>query len=99
MPWPAPWHDGGVSTIVFVHAHPDDESSQTSGSMARAASEGHRVVVVYATGGEHGELPAQGLPDGETLVDWRRREADASAAVLGVQRVAWLGFADSGMSG
>jgi LmbE family N-acetylglucosaminyl deacetylase len=94
-----PWHDGRVSTIVFVHAHPDDESSQTSGSMARAVAEGHRVAVAYATGGEHGELPAQGLPEGETLVDWRRREAEASAAVLGVQRVAWLGFADSGMTG
>ena len=99
MPWPAPWHDGGVPTIVFVHAHPDDESSQTSGSMARAAAEGHRVTVVFATGGEHGELPVQGLPAGETLVDWRRREAEASAAVLGVARVAWLGYADSGMTG
>jgi LmbE family N-acetylglucosaminyl deacetylase len=67
--------------------------------MARAASEGHRVAVVYATGGEHGELPAQGLPAGESLVDWRRREAEASAAVLGVQRIAWLGYADSGMTG
>jgi LmbE family N-acetylglucosaminyl deacetylase len=88
-----------VSTIVFVHAHPDDESSQTSGSMARAAADGHRVVVVFATGGEHGELPADGLPEGETLAHWRRREAEVSAAVLGVQRIAWLGFADSGMTG
>jgi LmbE family N-acetylglucosaminyl deacetylase len=88
-----------VSTIVFVHAHPDDESSQTSGSMARAAAEGQRVVVVYATGGEHGELPVEGLPEGETLVHWRRREAEASAAVLGVKRVGWLGYADSGMTG
>ena len=88
-----------MSTIVFLHAHPDDEASQTAGAMARAAAEGHRVVTVFATGGEHGELPAQGLPEGEALVDWRRREAHASAAVLGVQRVAWLGYVDSGMSG
>jgi LmbE family N-acetylglucosaminyl deacetylase len=67
--------------------------------MVRAASEGHRVAVVYATGGEHGELPAQGLPEGETLVHWRRREAEASAVVLGVGRVAWLGYVDSGMTG
>jgi LmbE family N-acetylglucosaminyl deacetylase len=88
-----------VSTIVFLHAHPDDEASQTSGAMARAAAEGHRVVVVFATGGEHGEMPAGGLPDGEALVDWRRREAQASADVLGVQRIEWLGYVDSGMSG
>jgi LmbE family N-acetylglucosaminyl deacetylase len=88
-----------VPTIVFVHAHPDDEASQTSGSMARAAAEGHRVVVVFATGGEHGELPVQGLPEGESLVHYRRREAEASAAVLGVQRIGWLGYEDSGMTG
>jgi LmbE family N-acetylglucosaminyl deacetylase len=93
------WHDGPMSTIVFVHAHPDDEASQTSGSMARASAQGHRVVTVFATNGDHGELPAAGLPDGETLVDWRRREALASASVLGVARVAWLGYADSGMAG
>ncbi len=88
-----------MSTIVFLHAHPDDEASQTSGSMARAAAEGHRVVAVFGTGGELGELPAAGLPEGETLRDWRRREAEASAAVLGVARVAWLGYLDSGMQG
>ena len=88
-----------MSTIVFLHAHPDDEASQTSGSMARAVAEGHRVVTVFATNGDHGELPAEGLPEGETLVHWRRREAQASAAVLGVQRIAWLGYADSGMTG
>ena len=38
-----------MATIVFLHAHPADESSGTSGSMARASSEGHRVVVVYGT--------------------------------------------------
>ena len=88
-----------MPTIVFLHAHPDDEASQTSGSMARAVAEGSRVVTVFATNGDHGELPASGLPEGETLVDWRRREALASAAALGVQRVAWLGYADSGMRG
>lgn len=67
--------------------------------MARASAQGHRVVTVFATGGEHGELPSEGLPAGETLVDWRRREAEASAAVLGVSRIAWLGYADSGMTG
>ena len=88
----------GVSTIVFLHAHPDDEASQTSGSMARASGEGHRVVVVYATNGDHGEAPAD-LAEGETVVSRRRAEAEASAQVTGTARVAWLGYADSGMTG
>ena len=88
----------GVSTIVYLHAHPDDEASQTSGSMARAASEGHRVVVVYATNGDHGQVPAD-LAPGETVVARRRAEAEASSRVIGTARVAWLGYADSGMTG
>ncbi len=87
-----------MSTIVFLHAHPDDEASQTSGSMARAVDDGHRVVVVFATHGDHGEAP-EDLAPGETVVHRRRREADASAAAIGLHRVAWLGYKDSGMTG
>ena len=87
-----------VSTIVFCHAHPDDEASQTSGTMARAAREGHRVVVVFATNGDHGQ-PPDDLAPGETVVQRRRREAQASAEVIGTARVEWLGYADSGMTG
>src|SRR5689334_15419686 len=87
-----------MSTIVFLHAHPDDEASQTSGSMARAVDEGHRVVVVFATHGDHGEVPDD-LAPGETVVDRRRAEAEASAAAIGLHRVVWLGYADSGMTG
>lgn len=87
-----------MSTIVFVHAHPDDEASQTSGSMARASAEGHRVVVVYGTNGDHGEAPDD-LAPGETVVERRRAEAAESAVATGTARVAWLGYADSGMTG
>ena len=90
--------NGRMSTIVFLHAHPDDEASQTSGSMARAVDDGHRVVVVFATHGDHGEAPDD-LAEDETVVDRRRAEAEASAAAIGLHRVAWLGYADSGMTG
>jgi LmbE family N-acetylglucosaminyl deacetylase len=87
-----------MATIVFCHAHPDDEASQTSGSMARASDEGHRVVVVFATNGDHGEIAADAV-DGESVAAYRRREAEASAKVLGLARIVWLGYADSGMTG
>ena len=98
MTRPPPGHNTAVATIVFLHAHPDDEASQTSGAMARAAAQGDRVVVVFATNGEHGEVPDD-LAPGETLIDRRRREAEASAAALGVARIEWLGYSDSGMTG
>lgn len=87
-----------MATLVFVHAHPDDEASGTAGTMARAAAQGHRVVVVYGTNGEHGERP-EDLPPGRNLAELRREEAAASARVIGTHRVVWLGYADSGMTG
>jgi LmbE family N-acetylglucosaminyl deacetylase len=87
-----------MGTLVCFHAHPDDEAIATGGSMARAHAEGHRVVLVIATNGEHGESPGD-LGAGETLADRRRAEVACSAAVLGVDRVVWLGYSDSGMTG
>jgi LmbE family N-acetylglucosaminyl deacetylase len=87
-----------MGTLVCFHAHPDDESITTGGSMARASAEGHRVVLVVATNGDHGESP-EDLALGEALVDRRRVETMRSAEVLGVHRVVWLGYRDSGMTG
>ena len=87
-----------MSTLVCFHAHPDDESIATGGSIARAAAEGHRVVLVMGTDGRHGETPAD-LAEGEALQDRRKAETERSAEVLGVQKVYWLGYHDSGMTG
>lgn len=81
-------------TLVAFHAHPDDEALLTAGTMARAAAEGHRVVLVVATDGDLG-LSSRAFADG--LGDRRRREAQASARALGVSRVEFLGYADSGL--
>ena len=87
-----------MGTLVCFHAHPDDEAISTGGSIARAVAEGHRVVLVLATNGDFGETPDD-LAEGETLVDRRMSETARSAAVLGVSRVEWLGYKDSGMTG
>ncbi len=88
-----------MATLVSFHAHPDDECIACGGVMRKASEEGHRVVLVVATRGEHGEVPAGFLPDGEEL--WQRRVAEtrASAEILGAQRVEFLGYVDSGMMG
>jgi LmbE family N-acetylglucosaminyl deacetylase len=84
-------------TLVTFHAHPDDEAIATGGTMARAAADGHRVVLVIATGGELGEVADGLLRDGETLAERRVVETAASAEILGVERVEFLGYRDSGM--
>jgi len=83
-------------TLLAFHAHPDDEALLTSGTMARAAAEGHRVVIVVATDGELG-LASEEFTVGGTLAERRMAELRESAAVLGVSRVEHLGYADSGL--
>ncbi|HWD02787.1 MAG TPA: PIG-L family deacetylase [Amycolatopsis sp.] len=88
-----------MATMVTFHAHPDDECIVTGGVMRKAADEGHRVVLVVATRGELGEVPDGFLADGEQLWERRVRETHASAEILGVKRVEFLGYRDSGMMG
>jgi LmbE family N-acetylglucosaminyl deacetylase len=83
-------------TLLAFHAHPDDEALLTSGTMARAAAEGHRVVLVVATDGELG-LASQEYASGGGLAARRMHELEASAKALGVGRVEHLGYADSGL--
>jgi LmbE family N-acetylglucosaminyl deacetylase len=91
-------------TLVSFHAHPDDEALLTAGTLARAAAEGHRVVLVVATAGEAG-LAASTYAGGSGgsgglggLAAERSAELDRSAAALGCARVVRLGYADSGMA-
>ncbi|MBN2622402.1 MAG: PIG-L family deacetylase [Acidimicrobiales bacterium] len=88
-----------MATLVAFHAHPDDECLTTGGTLARAVDDGHRVVVVYATRGEVGEVPDGLLTPGESLIERRLAEVTRSTAALGVHRVEFLGYRDSGMAG
>jgi LmbE family N-acetylglucosaminyl deacetylase len=89
-----------MSTLLLVHAHPDDECIMTGGVMLRAHLDGHRVVLVTATRGEegeshngHGPLPAS------QMAEIRSAELEQCSAILGVDRQEFLGYRDSGMMG
>jgi LmbE family N-acetylglucosaminyl deacetylase len=83
-------------SVVFVHAHPDDEAIFTGGTMLRLATAGVRVVLVIATGGELGATPDHVDP-ATPLGHVRQAETRHAASLLGVQRVEFLGYADSGL--
>jgi N-acetyl-1-D-myo-inositol-2-amino-2-deoxy-alpha-D-glucopyranoside deacetylase len=89
-----------MGTLLLVHAHPDDEAISTGGVMLKAKKDGHRVVLVTATRGEAGEIhnmdPEATRPH---LADVRTNELEAAARILGVDRVEFLGYRDSGMVG
>jgi LmbE family N-acetylglucosaminyl deacetylase len=87
---------GDRYTLVSFHAHPDDESLLTGGTLAKAAAEGHRVVLVTATDGARGLAgPRDG--SGSTLAKRRMGELRRAAGLLGCQRVLSLEYDDSGI--
>jgi N-acetyl-1-D-myo-inositol-2-amino-2-deoxy-alpha-D-glucopyranoside deacetylase len=87
-----------MATLLLVHAHPDDEAISTGGVMMKAKAHGHRVVLVTATRGEVGEIynmdEAASRP---RLGEIRTHELEKAAEILGVDRVEFLGYRDSGM--
>jgi LmbE family N-acetylglucosaminyl deacetylase len=87
------------ATIVSFHAHPDDEAILVGGTLALAADAGHRVVLVFATRGDLGEVADGVLGPDEQLGERREQEARDAAEVLGAARVEFLPYHDSGMAG
>ncbi len=91
-------------TLMAVHAHPDDESTFTGGTIARYTDEGIRVVVVLCTNGDcgrEGDDPPF-APSGvkaTSLATVRRLEFEVACAELSVHAVEHLGYRDSGMMG
>jgi len=92
----------------LVHAHPDDESLTTGGTIARYAADGVPVTLVTCTLGEEGEIippPMRRLAatDADQLGGYRSGELAAACAALGVTDHHYLGgigrWRDSGMVG
>ena len=87
-------------TLMTVHAHPDDETIGTAGTMAKAVAAGRRVVLVTCTRGELGEIvvPDMDTPDNHRrLGEIRAAELEGAMNVLGVTEWENLGYRDSGM--
>jgi len=97
----APGATSERETIVFFHAHPDDEAIFSGGTIARLAGAGHRVVVVMATSGGQGRSIAATIDDATApprcLPDERERELADACAILGVERVVLFRYEDSGI--
>jgi LmbE family N-acetylglucosaminyl deacetylase len=91
-----------VPTLMTVHAHPDDETIGTGGTMAAAVAAGRRVVLVTCTRGEMGEIvvPDLDTPDNHRrLAELRAVELERAMGALGVTEWENLGYHDSDMMG
>jgi LmbE family N-acetylglucosaminyl deacetylase len=86
-------------TLIFVGAHPDDESFGLGGTLARYAGEGVRVYYACATRGEVGDIAPQFMEGYSSPGDCRWDELTCAAQALGLAGVIYLGYRDSGMPG
>jgi N-acetyl-1-D-myo-inositol-2-amino-2-deoxy-alpha-D-glucopyranoside deacetylase len=94
--------------LLFVHAHPDDESLSNGATIAHYAARGAQVSVVTCTLGEEGEAIGDrwaelAVDRADQLGGYRIGELTAALHALGVGAPTYLGGAgrwrDSGMAG
>lgn len=84
----------GAKRVLFVHAHPDDETIATGGTLAGLAAAGRDPLLVTLTRGEQGEVvpgPFAHLAGTAALAAHRETELAAALAMLGVAEHAYLG--------
>lgn len=85
---------GAADRVLFVHAHPDDETIASGALIAHLARSGKRVAVLTATRGERGEIVPGSVPpglDAAALAAHRETELEAACRTLGVRDGAFLG--------
>jgi LmbE family N-acetylglucosaminyl deacetylase len=85
--------------LLSVLAHPDDESFGMGGTLALYAEQGVEVHLVCATRGEVGEVAPDYLRDYPSIAELREAELRCAAAHLGISKVHFLDYRDSGMTG
>lgn len=81
--------------VLFVHAHPDDETITTGGTIATLVARAAAVTVLTCTRGERGEVVPRELKhlegDGLALAEVRTVELAAAMRALGVTDHRFLG--------
>lgn len=80
--------------VLFLHAHPDDESLATGALIAALVAHGVQCDLLTATRGEEGEIVSGVLPAGTsavTLAAHREKELALAADILGISRRCFLG--------
>lgn len=85
--------------LMAVFAHPDDESFGIGGTLALYAQQDVEVTLLCATRGEAGDIPKRFQKNGREIGALREGELRCAAEVLGIDRVEFLDFRDSGMLG
>ena len=86
----------GFQRFLFVGPHPDDIEIGAGATAAKLAAMGKDVCFLVCMDGRFGEGNAPEGIRGEKLVQLRKQEAMASAAMLGIKDVRFLDLCDGG---
>lgn len=85
--------------LMFIYAHPDDETFASGGTIARYALQSDCEIVLFCTTrGEAGKPGNPPLCTQEELGEVRSRELEAAAQVLGIDRVILRDYGDGRLS-
>ncbi|KAA3661209.1 MAG: hypothetical protein DWQ04_17110 [Chloroflexi bacterium] len=85
--------------LLGLYAHPDDEILGPGGTIAHYAQEGALIEWVCATRGEAGEIAPEIDATPANLGAVREQEMLCAAHTLGIKKVHFLDYRDSGMAG
>ena len=85
--------------MIFVGAHPDDETFGIGATLAQYAASGVKVYYVCATRGEVGTIDPDQMDGYVSVADVRWAELQRAGQVLGLTDIIHLGYRDSGMQG
>jgi len=83
-----------IQRVLAIFPHPDDEVT-VAGTVLGLKAAGHQVTLVCLTRGEKGN--AANIPSENELAHLRTLEMQRSAAILGVDSLIQLDYADGGM--
>jgi N-acetylglucosamine malate deacetylase 2 len=87
-----------MKKLLFVYAHPDDESFVSGGTIAKYIKAGCKVNLVCATRGENGKRGIYQDTE-DALGDIREKELRKVAEFLHTSAPVFLGYKDGGVSG
>lgn len=76
-------------TVVCVFAHPDDESFGPGGTIAALAKNNHVHLICVTDGNDPGKE--------NDLTNIRKKELTAAAAILGIEKIFHLDYADGSL--
>jgi LmbE family N-acetylglucosaminyl deacetylase len=83
---------------MVIAPHPDDETIGCGGTLHKHHLAGDRITAVFMTDGGKGDALAGGI-SGKALIELREREAQAAAAVLGIDECVFLRNPDTSLEG